>query len=137
MMYCGPVTWEQRILPQGFIVTSKMIVHPVWKPPAAIYHFHLARRLRPIPADDNLASVTHSVVTTCLDYSHVTDRGRKPSEFRKLQVVENPVARLLSNTGYCGHITPFLYALSLPPTKESSKFKVSFLIFKVLHGQGM
>ena len=60
--------------------------------------------------------------------------GLPEFELRKLQVIQNSAARLLTRTKKSEHITPVLKCLHLLPVHERLEFKVLCLVYKVIQG---
>ncbi|XP_043355646.1 translation initiation factor IF-2-like [Dermochelys coriacea] len=75
----------------------------------------LARRLHPILANDDLASVIHVFVSSRLDRSRPVDLDIEPSALWKLHALQTAAEHLLSCTGSCEHSQPGLHShLGLP-----------------------
>ncbi|XP_061485295.1 uncharacterized protein LOC133385720 isoform X1 [Rhineura floridana] len=102
----------------------------------AFYHLRLVAQLRPYLDSDDLASVVHALVTSRLDYCNALYVGLPLKIVRKLQLVQNAAARLLTRTRRSAHITPVLARLHWLPICFRAKFKVLVLTYKALHGMG-
>ena len=63
-------------------------------------HLHLFLEM------SDLASVTHALVTSRLDYYNTLYVGLPLKSVRKLHLVQRAAARLLTGAGYGEHITP-------------------------------
>ena len=80
----------------------------------------------------------------CISHSCHTDRfhllisllllyGISDKLYRRLQVVQNAAARLITNTRRCEHITPILQLLQWLPIHQRVQFKIAMLVYKALH----
>lgn len=98
------------------------------------YHLFLTRNLHPILVGEDLPSVIHAFSTLWLD-NNVIYLDVHPSALRKLQLVQNDSASLLSKTGNV-NIKPVLHSLHWLPIEYPIKFQILALIVKVLHGMG-
>uniref|UniRef100_A0A670HMU9 Reverse transcriptase domain-containing protein n=1 Tax=Podarcis muralis TaxID=64176 RepID=A0A670HMU9_PODMU len=103
---------------------------------AAVYQLHLVRRLRPYLPADCLARVVHALVISRLDYCNALYVGLPLKVTRKLQLIQNAAARLVTGSGRRDHITPVLKDLHWLPVSFRAQFKVLVLTFKALNGLG-
>uniref|UniRef100_A0A670I451 Reverse transcriptase domain-containing protein n=1 Tax=Podarcis muralis TaxID=64176 RepID=A0A670I451_PODMU len=101
---------------------------------AAVYQLHLVRRLRPYLPADCLARVVHALVISRLDYCNALYVGLPLKVTRKLQLIQNAAARLVTGGGRRDHITPVLKDLHWLPVCFRAQFKVLVLTFKALNG---
>ncbi|XP_061442164.1 cytochrome c oxidase subunit NDUFA4 isoform X1 [Rhineura floridana] len=101
---------------------------------AAWYQLHLIRRLQPYLPVHQLPLVVHALVTSRLDYCNALYVGIPLKTVRKLQLIQNAAARLLTNSRRRDHITPVLFDLHWLPVVFRAQFKVLVLTFKSLHG---
>ncbi|XP_061487325.1 prostacyclin synthase isoform X3 [Rhineura floridana] len=100
----------------------------------AFYQLRLVAQLRPYLDRENLASVVHVLVTSKLDYCNALYVGLPLKTVRKLQLVQNAAARLLTGTRRSDHITLILDRLHWLPICFRARFKVLVLTYKALHG---
>ena len=77
----------------------------------------------------------HAFVTSRLDYCNSLMHGIHDYQLKKLQSVQNAAARLVTRTKKCDHISPVLFKLHWLPVKERIKFKIVFLLFKILRSE--
>ena len=63
-----------------------------------------------------------------LDYCNSLFRGLSALDLRKLQCVQNSLARIVANTTKYSHITPVRKALHWLPIKYRSIFKTAVLV---------
>ena len=75
----------------------------------------------------------NALVGSCLDYYNSLFRGLSALDLRKLQCVQNSLARFVANTTKYSHITPIRKALHWLPIKYHSIFKTAVLVYKFLH----
>uniref|UniRef100_A0A670J261 Reverse transcriptase domain-containing protein n=1 Tax=Podarcis muralis TaxID=64176 RepID=A0A670J261_PODMU len=103
---------------------------------AAAYQLYLVCRLRPYLPADCLARVVHALVISRLDYCNALYEGLPLKVTRKLQLMQNAAARLVTGSGRRDHITPVLRDLHWLPVRFRAQFKVLVLTFKALNGLG-
>ena len=65
---------------------------------SSFYQLRLVAQLRPYLDRDNLASVVHALVTSQLDYCNALYVGLPLKMVRKLWLVQNAAARLITGT---------------------------------------
>ncbi|XP_061477478.1 uncharacterized protein LOC133381914 [Rhineura floridana] len=102
----------------------------------AFYQLRLVAQLRPYLSKEDLSSVVHAMVTSRLDYYNALYVGLPLKTIRKLQLVQNAAARLLTRTKRSDHITPVLARLHWLPICFRARFKVLVLTYKALYGAG-
>ncbi|KAF7254503.1 Beta-tectorin [Varanus komodoensis] len=91
---------------------------------SAFLQLRLIHQLRPYLENDCLATVTHALVTSRLDFCNALYVGLPLKMVRILQLVQNRAARLLTGTGRYGHMTPVLRQLHWLPIEVRAQFKV-------------
>ncbi|KAF7252847.1 Leucine-rich repeat-containing protein 72 [Varanus komodoensis] len=102
----------------------------------AFLQLRLINQLRPYLEYDCLATVTHALVTSRLDFCNALYVGLPLKTVRTLQLVQNRAARLLTGTGRYAHMTPVLRQLHWLPTEARAQFKVLIMTYKALNGLG-
>jgi len=70
--------------------------------------------------------------TTAIVYIHRADK----KSIRKLQLIQNAAARVLTNTKRVDHISPVLKSLHWLPVGQITDLKVLLLVFKSRNGLG-
>ncbi|KAF7248769.1 Transcription elongation factor A protein 2 [Varanus komodoensis] len=100
---------------------------------SAFLQLRLIHQLRPFLENDCLATVTHALVTSRLDFCNALYVGLPLKTVWILQLVQNRAARLLTGTGCCSHITPVLHQLHWLPIEVWAQFKVLVMTYKALN----
>ncbi|KAF7239530.1 putative RNA-directed DNA polymerase from transposon BS [Varanus komodoensis] len=103
---------------------------------SAFLQLWLIHQLRPYLEYDCLATVTHALVTSRLDFCNALYVGLPLKTVRILQLVQNRAARLLTGTGRYVHMTPVLRQLHWLPIEVRAQFKVLVMTYKALNGLG-
>ncbi|KAF7247959.1 putative RNA-directed DNA polymerase from transposon BS [Varanus komodoensis] len=103
---------------------------------SAFLQLRLIHQLRPYLEYDCLETVTHALVTSCLDFCNALYVGLPLKMVRILQLVQNRAARLLTGTGRYVHMTPVLRQLHWLPIEVRAQFKVLVMTYKALNGLG-
>jgi hypothetical protein len=75
----------------------------------------------------------HALVTSRLDNGNVLLNGITEQLTRKLQLVQNSAARVLTKTRKYDHITPILKELHWLPVRERINYKIALLTWKGLN----
>ncbi|KAF7246934.1 Transmembrane protease serine 12 [Varanus komodoensis] len=103
---------------------------------SAFFQLRLIHQLRPYLEYDCLATVTHALVTSRLDFCNALYVGLPLKTVRILQLVQNRAARLLTGTGRYVHMTPVLCQLHWLPIEVQVQFKVLVMTYKAPNGLG-
>ena len=74
----------------------------------------------------------HAIVTSKLHHCNSLLYDVPKNVIKKLQLVQNVAARLITHSRKCDHITPILFDLHWPPVSEQIIFKILLLTFKAL-----
>lgn len=99
----------------------------------AYYHLRRIAKIRSHLTQDACAAVINATVTSRLDFHNGLLLGVPDKTLRKLQLVQNSAARLLTGTRKREHITPVLQSLHWLPISHRVQFKVLVTIHKALH----
>ena len=79
-------------------------------------------------------TLIRAFLSSRLDYCNALFSGLPNSTMKRLQLMQNAAARLLTSTRKCDHITPILASLHWLSINARSDFKVLLLIYKILQG---
>ena len=90
-------------------------------------------KIRNLLNQNTTEKLIHAFVTSRLDYCNSLLFGLPAYEIRKLQLIQNSAARLITRQKYT-HITPILKQLHWLPIHQRAEFKILCLTFKVIHG---
>lgn len=100
----------------------------------AFFHLRNISKVRPLLSTTDAETLIHAFVSSRLDYCNVLFSGLPLCSTKKLQLVQNAAARILTRTRKFDHITPALVSLHWLPIHVRADFKVLLLTFKSLHG---
>ena len=81
----------------------------------------------------HLKTLVHALVSNRLDYCNSVMCGASVAVIRKMQMVLNASARLITGNSRYDHITPALRQLHWLPIKQRIQYKVALLVYKCLH----
>lgn len=91
-------------------------------------------KVKPFINRSDLEKAIHAFISSRLDYCNALYVGVSQSSLRRLQLVQNAAARLLTNTRKREHITPILSSLHWLPVSFRVDFKILLFVFKALNG---
>jgi hypothetical protein len=99
-------------------------------------YFHLRNigHIRRLLNKDATRSLVQNLVTSRLDYCNVLLCSATDSTVKRLQLVQNTAARIITKTGRREHITSELMDLHWLPIKRRVEYKVLVHTFRALHG---
>ena len=100
----------------------------------SFFQLRLLAKVKPYLSPSDLERVIHSFITSRLDYCNSLYVGIGQTLLRRLQLVQNVAARLLTGKRKHDHITPVLASLHWLPVQFRIDFKILLLVFKVLNG---
>ena len=101
---------------------------------AAFYHLRNISRIRKYLSSQTAEMLVHAFVSSRLDYCNSLLYGLPKELLKKLQHVQNVVARIVTHTGKSDHITPVLCQLHWLPIGERIVLNILLLTFKCLNG---
>jgi hypothetical protein len=100
---------------------------------AAYFHLRRIRQIRPYIPKSAAVKVVHACVTSRLDAGNSLLLGCTEFMKRRLQLVQNNAARVVSGTKAREHITPVLKDLHWLPIAARIQFKILGLIHSAVH----
>ena len=100
---------------------------------SAYYHLRRIALIRNQLTKEACATIIHATVTSRLDFHNGLLAGVAEKTLRKLQIVQNNAARLLTRVGRRDHITPVLSNLHWLPLKQRIAYKILSQVHNVLH----
>lgn len=98
------------------------------------YSLYNLRQIRKCLTDEACKTLVHALVTCHLDYCNALLHDVSQYQQQRLQRVLNAAARLICPLPKYYHISPVLKDLHWLPIKYRVIFKITLLVFKVLHG---
>ena len=78
-------------------------------------------------------TIIHALVMSRLDFGNAVFYGLPETQLRKLQMIQNSAARLITGTRRRDHITPVLFSLHWLPVRQRIEFKLLLLVFRAVH----
>lgn len=81
-------------------------------------------------------TIVNALVMSRIDYGNAVLYGLPETHLRKLQMVQNSAARLITGTRRREHITPVLYRLHWLPIRQRIEFKLLLLVYRAVHHLG-
>ena len=100
---------------------------------ASFVHIRDLKRLRGYLTREAALLAANALVGSRLDYCNSLFRGLSALDIRRLQCVQNSLARIVANTTKYSHITPVRKSLHWLPVLHRSVFKTALLVYKFLH----
>jgi hypothetical protein len=98
----------------------------------AYFHIKALRRLRPVLTVGLANEVATAIVGSRLDYCNSLFHGISDNNIKKLQRVQNTLARIVTETPRFEHITPVLSDLHWLPVSSRVNYKLGLLTYKIL-----
>jgi len=98
------------------------------------YALYRISRIRKFLSRTDTESLIHAFVTSRIDNSNSMLYNLPECLTRRLQLLQNSAARLVTRTRLNEHITPILHQLHWLPIYQRTKFKILVTTFKILHG---
>ena len=91
------------------------------------------RQIRQYLTRDAALTAANALVGSRLDYCNSLFRGLSVANLRKLQCIQNSLARIVCRTTCLFHTTPLRKALYLLPRRHHCIFKTALLVYKYLY----
>jgi hypothetical protein len=99
---------------------------------SSYFHIRDIRRIRRHLSHQDRVLLANALVSCRLDYCNSIYTGISKSNFKKLQRIQNSLARVITETRKCEHITPVLKSLHWLPVAQRIQFKSGLLVYKTL-----
>ena len=99
----------------------------------AFLHLRNMAKVRPFLNQRDAEVLIHAFITSRLDYCNSLFTGLPKKSIRKLQVIQNVAARILTNTRRRDHISPVLSTLHWLPVSFRIDFKALLFVYKALN----
>ena len=96
------------------------------------YHIRELRCLSPYLDFKTASTIGTSIVHSKLDYCNLLYYNLPQSQIKRLQNIQNSLARAVTNTPKSSHITPVLKSLHWLKINECIKYKLLSLTYQVL-----
>jgi len=97
------------------------------------YHLHALRHIRPLLSEDAAKTIGFSLVSSRLDYCNSLLYSTTDKNLKRLQIVQNDLARTVLRKNRRTNATPLLKTLHLLPVKQRINFKIAATVYKVKH----
>ena len=98
----------------------------------ASYHLRNIARIRHLLSIESTQILVHALVSSKLDYYNALLYGLSQCVIKRLQLVQNSVARLITCSRKYDHITPLLIQLHWLPITQQIWFNILLLSFKAI-----
>ena len=100
-----------------------------------VFFFHIRRiaKISGYLSDESKATLVHAFVTCRLDNGNALLYGLPNYLVKRLQSVQNCVARLVTRNSKYAHVTPLLVELHWLPVEQRIIFKILLLVYKSLN----
>jgi hypothetical protein len=99
---------------------------------ASNFHIRALQHIRPMLDREVANTIACSIVNTRLDYCNSLLYRTKVGNIKKLQRVQNSLARVVACSSQRDHITPVLKELHWLPVQQRIEYKVALVTHKVL-----
>jgi hypothetical protein len=101
---------------------------------ACFFHLHNIWKIRNSLSLAACETLVHAFVSSKLDFCNSLLYGLPQSSIRKLQLVQNAAARLVTHSRKQEHITPILKTLHWLPVEQRIQYKLLLITFKSMNG---
>ena len=102
---------------------------------ASYFHIRALRHIRSSLTTEACKTIAAAIVGSRLDYCNSLLAGTSVSNLARLQLVQNTLARVVTEKPRFCHITPVLSDLHWLPVRHRINFKIATITFKVLQFQ--
>ena len=97
------------------------------------FYLHSFFKIRKYLTDSACVSLVHALFTSKLDLNNTLLTGLPKYQIKRLQLLQNTAARIITKSARYCHITPILSDLHWLPIEFRIKFKLAVTVFKCLH----
>ena len=104
----------------------------IWK--SCFFHLHNIWKIRNSLSVAPCEILVHALISSRLDFCNSLLYGLPNNSIKKLQLVQNAAARLVTLSRRQEHIKPILKSLHWLPIEKRIDFKILLITFKALHG---
>ena len=101
---------------------------------ASNYHLRNIARIKKYLTQDVLRLLVQAFVASRLDYCNSLYYGLPGCVLKRLQLVQNRAARIVTNTANMCHITPVLKELHWLPLEQRVTYKIASMVHKSCYG---
>ena len=130
----SPIKLQSSIKNLGVYLDSKMSfdkqVSEICK--ASYFHIRALRHIRSSLTTEACKTIATAIVGSRLDYCNSLLVGTSTSNLARLQLVQNTLARVVTQKSRFSHISPVLSDLHWLPIRHRISFKLATITFKVL-----
>ena len=102
---------------------------------ACFFHIRALRHIRPSLTTEASKTIAAAIVGSRLDFCNSLLAGTSVSNLTRLQLVQNTLARVVSQQPRFCHITPVLSDLHWLPVRHRITFKIATVTYRVLQSQ--
>ena len=101
---------------------------------SAYMHLYNIGRIRHCINQKTAEILVHALITSKLDYCNSVLFGISEKLLRRLQLVQNSAARIITKSKKRDHITPILKNLHWLPVRFRIQYKALLILYKILNG---
>jgi len=109
-----------------FVSLFHCIYVSIWR--SCFVQLRQLRLVRSSLTSEAAKTLVHAFVSSRLDYCNCLLYGVNDGLLKKLQVVQNLAARVVTGTGKSDHITPVLFDLHWLPIRHRLLFKLAMIV---------
>ena len=97
------------------------------------YHLRNIGRVRPYLSTEACKTVIQGLVISKIDYCSALLVGIPQNQIKRLQIIQNKAARVISRSPKADHITPILAELHWLPCQQRLYFRILTYVYKCLN----
>jgi len=130
------VTFSSTVYDLGFFLNSQLTMkdHVLALCRSCFWQLRLLCLVRLSLTSDTAKTLVHAFISSRLDYCNSLLHGVSDNLLKKLQAIQNAVARVMSGARMFDHITPVLRHLHWLLVRQRIKYKLAMTVYKCLHG---